>query len=49
MNGRPHTPGVLVALFLCVLVPAATTQTAKEIITRSNDLMRGTSSYAEVP
>jgi outer membrane lipoprotein-sorting protein len=39
---------VLVLAVLCILVPPTAAQTAKEIVTRSNDLMRGTSSYAEV-
>jgi outer membrane lipoprotein-sorting protein len=33
---------------LCILVPASHAQTAKEIVQRANDLMRGTSSYAEI-
>lgn len=46
-----HHPHVHRALFLAVLLaaaPALHAQTAREIVARSNDLMRGTSSYAEV-
>jgi outer membrane lipoprotein-sorting protein len=39
---------LLVFTLLCVLMQSAFAQTAKEIIQRSNDLMRGTSSYAEI-
>ncbi|MBK7259247.1 MAG: outer membrane lipoprotein-sorting protein [Ignavibacteriae bacterium] len=48
---HPHDHTVLRALFLAGLVataPALHAQTAKEIVARSNDLMRGSSSYAEV-
>jgi outer membrane lipoprotein-sorting protein len=47
MTGRGLTFWTLV-LIMCVSADPCGAQTAKEIVSRSNDLMRGTSSYAEV-
>jgi outer membrane lipoprotein-sorting protein len=48
---RMNDPSAHTVLILALLVAATSSlraQTAKEIVARSNDLMRGTSSYAEV-
>ncbi len=44
---RPHILCSSI-LFPCMIAVSVQAQTAKEIVTRSNDLMRGASSYAEI-
>lgn len=44
---RPHAICTTM-FFTCLIASTSQGQTPKEIVTRSNDLMRGTSSYAEV-